>query len=108
MAKAKSYDLKVITVDDQFLNAKGEPMTDVPLVMMAATDIGRRQGEELYKEMQNRKWDITETAVMAITADELDTARRRVHGSIESLTKLGFPAEKFIVFQLKPMIFPVH
>ncbi|MFU2082935.1 arabinose ABC transporter substrate-binding protein [Gallibacterium anatis] len=94
MAKAKSYDLKVITVDDQFLNAKGQPMEDVPLVMMAATDIGRRQGEELYKEMQKRNWNLDETAVMAITADELDTARRRVHGSIESLTKLGFPTEK--------------
>ncbi|MBT2916397.1 arabinose ABC transporter substrate-binding protein, partial [Vibrio anguillarum] len=44
MAKAKSYDLKVITVDDQFLNAKGEPMTNVPLVMMAASEIGYRQG----------------------------------------------------------------
>lgn len=94
MAKAKGYDLKVITVDDQFLNAKGQPMEDVPLVMMAATDIGRRQGEELYKEMQKRKWNLDDTAVMAITADELDTARRRVHGSIESLTKLGFPVEK--------------
>lgn len=94
MAKAKGYDLKVITVDDQFLNAKGQPMEDVPLVMMAATDIGRRQGEELYKEMQKRQWNLDETAVMAITADELDTARRRVHGSIESLTKLGFPAKK--------------
>src|SRR5690606_8077270 len=54
MAKAKSYDLKVVTVDDQFLNAKGEPMTDVPLVMMAATAIGERQGQELYNEMQKR------------------------------------------------------
>lgn len=91
MAKAKSYDLKVITVDDQFLNAKGKPMLDVPLVMMAATDIGKRQGEELYKEMKKRNWDVAETGVMAITADELDTARRRVHGSLDSLEALGFP-----------------
>ena len=55
MAKAKSLDLKVVTVDDQFVNAKGNPMTDVPLVMMAATKIGERQGQELYKEMTNRK-----------------------------------------------------
>ena len=64
MAKAKSYDLKVITVDDQFLNAKGEPMVDVPLVMMAATAaIGERQGSELYKEMTKRKWDVASTGV---------------------------------------------
>ncbi|MGL1177285.1 substrate-binding domain-containing protein [Vibrio parahaemolyticus] len=74
MAKAKSYDLKVITVDDQFLNAKGEPMKEVPLVMMAASEIGYRQGSELFKEMTNRGWDAATTGVMAITADELDTA----------------------------------
>ncbi|MFV0448555.1 MAG: arabinose ABC transporter substrate-binding protein [Vibrio sp.] len=91
MAKAKSYDLKVVTVDDQFLNAKGEPMTDVPLVMMAATAIGERQGSELYKEMQKRNWDVSVTGVMAITADELDTARRRVNGSISALKAAGFP-----------------
>ncbi|MDG3438614.1 arabinose ABC transporter substrate-binding protein [Vibrio parahaemolyticus] len=91
MAKAKSYDLKVVTVDDQFLNAKGEPMTNVPLVMMAATAIGERQGNELYKEMQKRNWDASTTGVMAITADELDTARRRVDGSISALKAAGFP-----------------
>ncbi|MDB1125368.1 arabinose ABC transporter substrate-binding protein [Vibrio algarum] len=91
MAKAKSYDLKVVTVDDQFLNAKGEPMTDVPLVMMAATAIGERQGTELHNEMQRRNWDVSTTGVMAITADELDTARRRVDGSISALKQAGFP-----------------
>ncbi|RJX73697.1 arabinose ABC transporter substrate-binding protein [Vibrio sinensis] len=94
MAKAKSYDLKVVTVDDQFLNAKGEPMTEVPLVMMAATAIGERQGLELYKEMQKRNWDVATTGVMAITADELDTARRRVDGSISALKQAGFPADQ--------------
>ena len=94
MAKARAYDLKVMTVDDQFLNAAGEPMTNVPLIMMAATEIGEKQGQELYKEMQNRKWDVNDTAVLAITADELDTARRRTEGSIDALKKAGFPAEK--------------
>ncbi|MBF4328253.1 arabinose ABC transporter substrate-binding protein, partial [Vibrio anguillarum] len=94
MAKAKSYDLKVITVDDQFLNAKGEPMTNVPLVMMAASEIGYRQGSELYKEMTKRSWDTATTGVMAITADELDTARRRVDGSIKALKEAGFPSNQ--------------
>jgi len=34
VAKARGYDMKVITVDDQFVNAKGKPMESVPLVMM--------------------------------------------------------------------------
>ena len=91
MAKAKSYGLKVVTVDDQFLNAKGEPMTEVPLVMMAASEIGYQQGTELFKEMTKRGWDASTTGVMAITADELDTARRRVDGSIKALKEAGFP-----------------
>ncbi|STW13703.1 L-arabinose-binding periplasmic protein AraF [Klebsiella pneumoniae subsp. rhinoscleromatis] len=33
VAKARGYDMKVITVDDQFVNAKGKPMESVPLVM---------------------------------------------------------------------------
>lgn len=91
MAKAKSLDLKVITVDDQFVNAKGKPMDNVPLVMMAATKIGERQGQELYKEMQNRHWDASKSGVLAITANELDTARRRVEGSLSALKAEGFP-----------------
>lgn len=92
MAKARSYNLKVIAVDDQFVNAKGKPMEDVPLVMMAAAKIGERQGQELYKEMQKRGWNVADTGVMAITADELDTARRRTTGSMDALKAAGFPA----------------
>jgi len=90
-AKARSLDLKVIAVDDQFVNARGQPMTDVPLVMMAATKIGERQGQELYQEMTKRQWDQKVSGVLAITADELDTARRRVDGSISALKAAGFP-----------------
>ncbi|MGO1296567.1 MAG: arabinose ABC transporter substrate-binding protein [Vibrio sp.] len=92
MAKAKSYGLKVVTVDDQFLNAKGQPMKQVPLVMMAASQIGQRQGQELIKEMKKRGWDQSTTGVMAITADELDTARRRVNGAIKAIKASEFPA----------------
>ena len=93
-AKARGYGMKVIAVDDQFVNAKGKPMDTVPLVMMAATKIGERQGQELYKEMQKRGWDVKETAVMAITADELDTARRRTSGSMAALKAAGFPEKQ--------------
>ncbi len=88
--------MKVIAVDDQFVNAKGKPMDTVPLVMMAATKIGERQGQELYKEMQKRGWDVKESAVMAITANELDTARRRTTGSMDALKAAGFRKNKFI------------
>ena len=89
--KARGYDMKVITVDDQFVNAKGQ--TDGERT--AGDDGGERNwrpsGQELYKEMQKRGWDVKDTAVMAITADELDTARRRTTGSIDALKAAGFP-----------------
>lgn len=101
MAKARSYDMKVIQVDDQFVNAKGKPMEEVPLVMMAATKIGERQGQELYKEMQKRGWKVADTGVMAITADELDTARRRTSGSMDALKAAGFPEKQIYKFPTK-------
>ncbi len=94
IAEARGYDMKVIAVDDQFVNAKGKPMDTVPLVMMAATKIGERQGQELYKEMQKRGWDVKESAVMAITSNELDTARRRTTGSMDALKAAGFPEKQ--------------
>ena len=73
VAKARGYDMKVISV---------------------ATKIGERQGQELYKEMQKRGWDVKESAVMAITANELDTARRRTTGSMDALKAAGFPEKQ--------------
>ena len=108
MAKARGYDMKVIAVDDQFANAKGKPMDTVPLVMMAATKIGERQGQELYKEMQKRGWDVKSTAVMAITANELDTARRRTSGSMEALKAAGFPEKQITRSQQNRMTSPAH
>ncbi|MBB5189438.1 L-arabinose transport system substrate-binding protein [Silvimonas terrae] len=92
MAKANALGLKVVTVDDQFVNAKGQPMTEVPLLMMAASKVGERQGQELYKEMKKRNWNAKDTGVLAITANELDTARRRTDGAMGALKADGFPA----------------
>ncbi len=44
--------------------------------------------------MQKRGWDVKESAVMAITANELDTARRRTTGSMDALKAAGFPEKQ--------------
>ncbi|STW28741.1 L-arabinose-binding periplasmic protein AraF [Klebsiella michiganensis] len=44
--------------------------------------------------MQKRGWDVKDTAVMAITSDELDTARRRTTGSMDALKAAGFPEQQ--------------
>lgn len=89
LVKASGYNMKVITVDDQLVNAKDQPIKSVPLVMMDANQIGKKQGEELFKEMKRRSWKLKDTAVMAITANELDTARRRTEGALMALKKSG-------------------
>lgn len=98
----------MIAVDDQFVNAKGKPMESVPLVMMAATKIGERQGQELWKEMNKRGWQPGETAVMAITSDELDTARRRTSGSMDALKAAASRKNRSTKFPPNPMISQGH
>lgn len=91
---ADTKGLKVVTVDDQFVKADGTPMEEVPLVMMAAYDMGKRQGQELFKEMGKRGWKAEDTAAMVITAEELETARLRTSGSMDALKELGFAEDK--------------
>ncbi len=92
MARAKSHGLKVIAVDDQFVR-DGKFMLDVPYVGMSASRIGTRQGEALDAEMKKRNWPAADTAVCAITFEELDTARERTDSSIAALKKAGFPTD---------------
>jgi L-arabinose transport system substrate-binding protein len=93
MAKAKSYNMKVFTVDDQFVGANGDFM-DVPYMGLSAKAIGRQVGEELYAEFVRRGWPVEETAACAITFDELNTVKERTDGTTEALIEAGFPADK--------------
>ena len=90
MAKAGSHNMKVFTVDDQFVGPDGEFM-DVPYMGISAVEIGRQVGRELHKEFTNRGWPLEETGALGITFDELDTARDRTDGTIEALVEAGFP-----------------
>ncbi len=94
MAKANAYKMKVIAVDDQFVNADGSPMKDVVYLGISATKIGETVGATLWKEFKARGWKPEETGVLAITAKELQTARERVEGAISILVKNGFPKER--------------
>ena len=94
VAKAEACGLKLFSVDDQFVDADGQFMTDVHYLGISARQIGQDVGKELYAEMQRRAWPLDGTAVCVVTFDELDTARERTEGSIESLIAAGFPPDK--------------
>ncbi len=91
VAKAKAANLKLITVDDQFVGADGGFLTDVPYLGMSATKIGESVGQALSAEMKKRGWPVDETGVCVVTFEELDTARNRTEGAIAALKAAGFP-----------------
>jgi L-arabinose transport system substrate-binding protein len=93
MARADSYGMKVIAVDDVLIDADGSPM-DAPYLGMDAHEVGRIAGAALREESLNRSWDITESAVLAVSFDELETCRLRIEGGTTALTGSGFPRER--------------
>jgi L-arabinose transport system substrate-binding protein len=83
--------LKVIAVDDQFLDADGKPMTDVHYLGISAGKIGESVGHALVAEMHKRGWAAADTGLCAVTFDELETARQRTEGALQAAKDDGFP-----------------
>jgi L-arabinose transport system substrate-binding protein len=93
-AKARAAKMKLLTVDDQFLGADGKPMADVHHLGISARNIGHMVGKALAAEMKKRGWSAAETALCAVTFEELATAGERTDGAIESIVEAGFAKEK--------------
>ncbi|MBI2300528.1 MAG: substrate-binding domain-containing protein, partial [Armatimonadetes bacterium] len=91
VAKAKEYDLRVFSVDDQFIGPDGKEMTDVPYMCISASEIGKAVGVALADEYKQRGWKAEDTAAAGITFTELATSKARTDGAIETLTAAGFP-----------------
>jgi L-arabinose transport system substrate-binding protein len=96
VAKAKATGLKLISVDDQFIGADGQPMTNVHYLGISAGKIGEKVGSILAEEMKKRAWTAADTAVCAVTFDELATASERTNGAISALLAAGVPKERIL------------
>lgn len=94
--KSKALNLKLMSVDDRFVDANGNPIEEVHHMGISAYKIGEMVGESIWTEMQNRGWKIEDTMAMSISFDELQTAKERTSGAIDTLVKKGFPKEKII------------
>ncbi|MDY0287909.1 MAG: arabinose ABC transporter substrate-binding protein [Sphaerochaeta sp.] len=92
MAKAKAYGMKVISVDDQFVDASGKAMTEVPHMGISAYEIGKQVGYTLHDQMVARGWDPAKTGFMRISFNELPTALDRTTGMTDALIERGFSA----------------
>ena len=94
VAKARARDLKVVTVDDQLVDADGKPIAGVPHLGMSAFKIGQQVGQTLAAEMKRRAWSMQDVAALRITDNELPTARLRTDGATGSLVEVGFDARR--------------
>jgi L-arabinose transport system substrate-binding protein len=89
-ARAKAQNLKVVSVDDQFVGPDGKPLADVPHLGMSGYKIGEQVGNAINDEMVKRGWKPADVAACRITSAELPTARERVAGATDALLSKGF------------------
>lgn len=87
--RAESKNMLLYVVDDQFLGANGEPMTDVPYIGMAPRVIGDKVGKTLFAELTKREWNLDSVGVCVLTSDGLPTAKDRTDGAVNALKAAG-------------------
>jgi L-arabinose transport system substrate-binding protein len=92
-ARAKRYNMKFVSVDDQLVDSTGKPLANVPHLGMSALKIGNQVGQAIADEMKRRGWKPEEVGALRITDYELPTAKLRTDGATESLVKNGFRKE---------------
>ncbi|PVZ20235.1 MULTISPECIES: substrate-binding domain-containing protein [unclassified Pseudomonas] len=106
VAKAKMADMKVMAVDDRFVDANGKFMEDVPYLGMAAFEVGQKQGTAMADEAKKRGWQWADTYAVINTFDELDTGKKRTDGSVDALKKAGLPADHIVFAPQKTLDVP--
>ena len=106
MAKAKLNGLKVIAVDDRFVDASGKFMEEVPYLGMAAFEVGQKQGGAMATEAKKRGWDWKDTYAVINTYNELDTGKKRTDGSVKALEDAGMPKDHILFSALKTLDVP--
>lgn len=93
VARAEQRGMKLMSVDDQLVDANDKPL-DVHHLGISAHKIGNSVGDALLAEMKKRGWTPGDTAVLLETRDELDTAKQRTDGEAETLAQGGIPSAR--------------
>jgi simple sugar transport system substrate-binding protein len=96
VAKAKRYDMKLMSVDDQLVDGKGAPLANVPHMGISAYKIGQQVGQAIAAETRRRGWNPAEVGIIRLAYDQLPTARERTLGAVDALKAAGFPAANVI------------
>jgi L-arabinose transport system substrate-binding protein len=96
VAKAKALYLKLMTVDDRFVAADGQPLEGVPHMGISSAAIGAMVGEALVGQLRARGWAPWDTSAMSISYRTLKTAADRNDGVIDVLVREGFPVQRIV------------
>jgi L-arabinose transport system substrate-binding protein len=104
--KCQEANLKLMSVDDRLVGADGNPLAEIPHLGISAYNIGKAVGKALAEEMQARKWNPSEVGAIALTVDELETARERIRGAEEVLVENGFPKDRIFKMAWKKTDIP--
>ena len=90
--RAKVNDLKVMSVDDRLVDARGKPIESIPHVGISAADIGGLAGRTAVEEAVRRGWPLAETGILRLSFDGLETARERTANGRDAAVAAGVPA----------------
>ncbi|MDZ4362843.1 substrate-binding domain-containing protein [Brevundimonas sp.] len=90
--RARVNDLKVMSVDDRLVDARGKPIESIPHVGISAADIGGLAGRTAVEEAVRRGWPLAETGILRLSFDGLETARERTANGRDAAVAAGVPA----------------
>lgn len=93
---AKRHGLKVMSVDDQLVDGKGQAIASIPHMGISAYEIGKQVGAGLAEEARRRGWNPAETAALRMAFDQLPTARDRTRGAVDGLREAGFTVASMV------------
>jgi len=93
---AKRHKLKVMSVDDQLVDGKGQPIASIPHMGISGYEIGKQVGQGLAEEIKARGWNLAEIGALRIAFDQLPTARERTQGALDALKAAGLPVANVI------------
>jgi L-arabinose transport system substrate-binding protein len=96
VARAKAHNLKLMSVDDRFVDGKGQPIESVPHMGISAYEIGKQVGQAIADEIKKRNWNFEDVGAIRITYEQLPTANDRVKGATDALVAVGFPKANLI------------
>lgn len=96
VAKTNAYNMKLMTVDDRLVDAKGNPIEDVHHMGISAYKIGELVGSSIADEAKARGWDLNDVTAMRLSFNQLPTAKDRTDGASAALVAAGLPEANII------------